>query len=144
MSQITVCATIGAERDPEEVRRMVAAEAPGCLVVTASVAAASGLACVEMMAAQTFSARAANTLLARKPEVDLILRLAGTTQISKAVQRVGARKGTPFVVVVATESGEEPSVTWSRVGGRELERKSLTPDELGRIEKAALLDATRG
>src|SRR5689334_14188498 len=46
---------------------------------------------IRMVAAQTMRALETGALLASKPEVDLLLRLAGTTQIAEAVDRIGYR-----------------------------------------------------
>ena len=44
---------------------------------------------VEMIGQQTMRASSSGALLASRPEVDLLLRLAGTTQISEAIERSG-------------------------------------------------------
>ena len=40
-------------------------------------------------------------LLAAKPEVDLLLRLAGTTQIALAIEEAGYRARGPMILVAA-------------------------------------------
>ena len=84
---------------------------------------------------------ASKSLLAKKAEVDFLLRLAGTTQISKAIKEKGAKAGEPFLLVVASRSALG---RFRKSDGEELPRAPLTTEELERIEAAALLDATRG
>ena len=95
---------------------------------------------VELLSAQTLQAQSSGGLLANKPEIDFILRLAGTTQISRAIGDVGAKSGDKFVLVVAGRSTvrRPPGLE-----GVELPRLKLTDSELERIEKAALLNVER-
>ena len=95
---------------------------------------------VELVAAQTFQAGSSGALLANKPEIDFLLRLAGTTQISKALKDAGAKSGEPFVLVVA---GRGALKRPSDLDGVELTRRGLSDEELGKIERAALLNARR-
>jgi len=92
-----------------------------------------------MLAAQTFQAERSGTLLAKKPEVDLLLRLAGTTQIAKAIRERGAKPGASFLLIVASRSGIVgiPGLL------QELPRSLLSDGDLARIERAALLDVAR-
>jgi tRNA threonylcarbamoyladenosine modification (KEOPS) complex Cgi121 subunit len=129
----------GAEFDAELLKRRLVAENPGALVQAAKADSARNLRFVEMLAAQTFGAEAAGTLLAKRPEIDFLLRLAGTTQISKAIQELGAKKGSPFLLVVSGRT----AIRKHDIKGLELPRKELSAPELGRIERAALLSAKR-
>jgi tRNA threonylcarbamoyladenosine modification (KEOPS) complex Cgi121 subunit len=95
---------------------------------------------VELLAAQTLQAESSGGLLANKPEIDFLLRLAGTTQISRAIREAGAKSGDQFILVVA---GRSTIRRLSGIDGKELPRLELTASELGRIEKAALLNAAR-
>jgi tRNA threonylcarbamoyladenosine modification (KEOPS) complex Cgi121 subunit len=61
---------------------------------------------VEMIVAQTIRARDTGALLASKPEVDILLRLAGTNQISEALQRIGYRSGDKRMLVVVGDEKE--------------------------------------
>jgi tRNA threonylcarbamoyladenosine modification (KEOPS) complex Cgi121 subunit len=97
---------------------------------------------VEMVATQTLRAAVIGNLIAKKPEIDLLLRIAGTTQISAAIGKAGAKKGETFVVVVAGEKGQISSLK-ARPGWTRLPRRPLSQEELVRIEKAALLNALR-
>jgi tRNA threonylcarbamoyladenosine modification (KEOPS) complex Cgi121 subunit len=98
---------------------------------------------VEMIAAQTIRAKGTENLLAKKPEVDLLLRLAGTTQISRAIEQIGAKKGKPFLLVIAGPGRRLASLDLDELGGSELEKRDLSSDELDRIEQAALLNALK-
>jgi len=124
----------------DEVKARLGAVNPGCVVQTAGGGMIRNVALAEMLAAQTFQAESSGRLLAKKPEVDLLLRLAGTTQISKAIKEGGARAGEPFILIVAGLSHVK-GIPGLR--GRELPRSRLTEQELARIERAALLDAAR-
>jgi tRNA threonylcarbamoyladenosine modification (KEOPS) complex Cgi121 subunit len=95
---------------------------------------------VELLAAQTLQGASSGGLLANKQEIDFLLRLAGTTQISRAIKDAGARKGEQFALVAAGRSAVRlpPGLK-----ARELQRRRLSVSELGRIERAALLSAKR-
>ena len=126
--------------DPTEVRRMVAGPSGEWVVQTAAEGSATNEFFLEMLAAQTLQAEASGSLLARSPEMDLLLRLAGTTQISRAIREKGSAPGKPFLVVVA---GRSPPDAIRGIGGQELPRHRLSKDELQRVEEAALLSARR-
>lgn len=124
--------------------KRINASFPRLLVQALNVDVASNEKFLEMIVAQTSEAASSGSLLARKIEVDLLLRFAGTTQISEAIESAGVRRGEPFMVVVAGSerdiAGVESAVAarWER-----LPRKPLTDRELERVERAALLDAER-
>ena len=130
----------GAELDPGEVKRLATTADRGCLVQTAAGRSASNLAFVEMIAAQTVHAEATGSMLARKPELDLLLRLAGTTQISRALRENGAVKGEPFLLMVAGR-GRRKGIPG--LSAPQLPRRALSKSELDRVERAALLSAER-
>lgn len=130
----------GADMKPEEVRRRAALANKGAFVQAADAVSATNEFFVEMLAAQTLKAEETGSLLARKPEVDFLLRLAGTTQISKAIKERGAAEGRPFILVVA---GKRKPKGDGRLEGLELPRRELTRAELEKVERAALLDAQR-
>ena len=107
---------------------------------TAREGSADNEAFVEMLSAQTLRAEASRSLLARSPQMDFLLRLAGTTQISRAIGEKGAVAGEPFLLVLA---GRRRPKAVRMPGCRELPRRPLSRPELERVEKAALLDAQR-
>lgn len=110
---------------------------PAAVVQVVDQASAKNEALLEMLAAQTLRARRDGTLLAKKPEMDLLLRIAGTTQIRDAIESTGARAGRGCVLVVAGE-GEVGFTGLAR-----LPRAELTEEELMRVERASLLDVAR-
>jgi len=129
--------------DPGSVRKTVEAEVPGSIVQAVRADAATNGFFVEMIAAQTLRASETPSLLAKKPEVDLLLRLAGTTQISRAIEHLGAKKGKPFLLVIAGPDRGLASLRVKELGGSELQKRELSSDELDRIEQAALLSAVK-
>ncbi len=126
--------------DPDEVKARFQAANRGFMVQTSKADAAGNELLLEMLAAQTLKAEALGSLLAKKPEIDFLLRLAGTTQISLAIRHAGAHRGHEFLVVVAGDSEVQNA---DGVSARRLPRRELTRDELGRVERAAILNAKR-
>jgi tRNA threonylcarbamoyladenosine modification (KEOPS) complex Cgi121 subunit len=130
----------GPGSDMDLLKRELAAANPGALVQAAKGGSAENEFFVEMLAAQTLRAETSKSMLANKPEIDLLLRLAGTTQISQAIKGEGARRGEPFLLMAAGRS----ALTTPRVlEGKELPRTGLTKAELAKVEKAALLGTRR-
>lgn len=127
--------------DPEGVKRKLVLANPGSLVQAVRAGSLANEALAEMLAAQTFRAESTGNMLAKKPEVDLLLRLAGTTQISKAIRAQGSVAGERFLVINAARSEVAAPPEFRKA---ELPRKPLTGTELSRVESAALLDAQRG
>lgn len=125
---------------PEEMKSRLSTLNAGSIVQAARGDSARNAFFVEMLAAQTLYAENSGSLLARKPEVDLLLRLAGTTQIARAIREQGAKEGEPFLLVVAGRSAVRAPSELSRM---ELVRRNLSPEELDRVEKAALLNVQR-
>jgi tRNA threonylcarbamoyladenosine modification (KEOPS) complex Cgi121 subunit len=130
----------GAGPNPDDVKRKAAGPSGKWVVQTAAGAAAENEFFLEMLAAQTLQAEASGSLLARSPEMDFLLRLAGTTQISRAIREKGSSKGKPFLLVVAGRT-KPGGMGW--ISGQELPRRGLSKSELQRVEKAALLSAQR-
>ena len=128
--------------DPELVKNRIRSKHPGALVQTAKAEIATNSFFLEMLAAQTLRASATDNLLADKPEIDFLLRLARTTQISRAIADVGARKGEAFLLVVADPRRKLGGL--GEAGGKELPRSGLSDAELDGVEEAALLNARRG
>ncbi len=126
--------------DPDETKRGLGLVNPGAVVQTVRAGSVKNEFLVEMVAAQTLQAEASGSLLAKKPEIDLLLRLAGTTQISRAIGQEGAKKGEPFLAIVA---GRAPPSRPPGFNGVELPRKALSRTELARVEAAALLGAEK-
>ncbi len=133
---------VGAGADPDLIKLRVRSRCPGALVQSVRAGLATNAFFIEIIAAQTTRASATGTLLADKAEIDLLLRLALTTQISDAIRVAGSKKGEPFLVVVAAAGKTLGPLDKMRLG-KELPRKRLTEEELVAVEKAALLDALR-
>lgn len=126
--------------DPADVQKSCQKLFPGCLVQTASAESATNGFFLEMIAAQTVQAKERGTLLARRPEIDFLLRLAGTSQISQAIPEVGSKSGEPFILVIA---GKKALRRHTFAGGGRLPSRPLSASELTRVEEAALLNAER-
>jgi tRNA threonylcarbamoyladenosine modification (KEOPS) complex Cgi121 subunit len=130
------------EGSADELKERLCLRHPRLVVQTVRTGAASNELFAEMVAAQTLRAAATSNLLAKRREIDLLLRLAGTTQISVAIAKIGARKGEPFVLVVAGERSQMAGLREER-GWTRLPRAELSKDEMERVESAALLNAAR-
>ena len=128
----------GRESRPEEMKAKLSEANPGAVVQAVRTSAARNQWFVEMLGAQTLRAEGSGRMLAKKPEIDLLLRLAGTKQISRAIRTHGAKPGEPFLLIAAASSAVKG-------GGdlAELPSRPLSPGEFARIERAALLDAAR-
>jgi len=138
-----LCVVFAGEIDQDEVKSSVAKRHPYSLVQTVDAQAAENGAYVDMIAAQTLHADGTDSLLARKLEVDFLLRLARTTQISTAIEQVGAKKGKPFLLVVAGAAKQVDDIAPEVLGGKKLRRGPLSTDELDKIESAALLNVEK-
>ncbi len=124
---------------PEEAKSRLAELNPGYLVQSLRSNTDGNPAYLRLLAAQSFHAQSTESLLAKKPEIDLLLRAAGTTQIARAIREKGAKAGEPFIVVVAG-----PRRVKAAPGLQEIPKNELSEEELGNVEKAALLSAFRG
>jgi tRNA threonylcarbamoyladenosine modification (KEOPS) complex Cgi121 subunit len=102
---------------------------------------------IEMIASQTIRSIRKGTLLAGKPEVDVILRLAGTTQISKAISSLGYKGGGTRVMVAAGARSDLKRLEVYVASGQGRYRKAtssrLSKSDLEAIETGALLGANR-
>jgi tRNA threonylcarbamoyladenosine modification (KEOPS) complex Cgi121 subunit len=95
-----------------------------------------------MIAAQTLRAKETGSLLADKPEVDLLLRLAGTSQITEALQKHGyGARGAKMLVAVGSNKDVERlrrELSGSK-SYRLLEPEKVDEEDLDMVEVAALL-----
>jgi tRNA threonylcarbamoyladenosine modification (KEOPS) complex Cgi121 subunit len=130
----------GPRSRPEEMKRKLAAANPGSMVQTVRGDAAKNEFVFEMLAAQTLQAEATGNMLAKKPEIDFLLRIAGSTQISEAIRALAAREGEPFLLVAAGKSEISGVPELKRF---ELPKRSLSRGELAVVERGALLSARR-
>lgn len=126
--------------DPEAIKVETRKSIKDGFVQTAKASAARNSLFLEMIAGQTLRATETGNLLAKKPEIDFLLRLAGTTQISRAIKEVGSNDGKGFILVIAGRAeGEMHDVR----GGEKLPAETLSKAEFDRVETAALLNAIR-
>ena len=131
--------------DPEDARKRFSTGGRSLIVQTVAGETATNEFYIEMLAAQTYGAMETGTMLARRAEVDLLLRLAGTTQISEAIEKAGAKSGEPFLLIVAGGKDDVARAEPELGGiGTRLKRRELDERELGGIEAAALLNALKG
>ncbi len=132
-------------KDAEEMKEGLKKTFPNLVVQLADARVGSNERFFKMIAAQTISAMRYGSLLAKKPEIDLLLRLAATTQISEALTRVGYREGGRQVLIAAGRRREvKKLITSGKVDGTRLSSVELTKDEWKRVEEAAVLSALRG
>jgi tRNA threonylcarbamoyladenosine modification (KEOPS) complex Cgi121 subunit len=97
---------------------------------------------VAMIGQQTLRAARTDALLAAKPEVDLLLRLAGTTQIAVAIREAGYRARGEKLLVAAGPSEEVESLReeLAEKGGYQvLKGEEIDADGLAMVERAAVL-----
>ena len=102
---------------------------------------------VELVVAQTLAAARSGSTIAERPELDLLLRLAGTRQIGEAFRRVGYKDGGKRLFMVAGSEGTGASLKRLRKrasGDRRftpIARRKLEKGDLELVELAALLAA---
>ncbi len=144
MSVSVRCYAVGPPLEPEKLKWRVSSEASVSLVQTVSTTTVSNETFAEAVVTQTLLAMSTGNLLAKKPEIDLLLRLAGTTQISEAIETAGATAGRGFLLIVAAEAKNLDLIERSLLRGRpRLQRAELSKSELMAVERAALLNALR-
>jgi tRNA threonylcarbamoyladenosine modification (KEOPS) complex Cgi121 subunit len=97
---------------------------------------------IAMIGQQTLRAAETGALLAAKPEVDLLLRLAGTTQIAVAIEESGYRAKGEMLLVAAGPARRLSGLRKELVGDpsyQVLEGETVSPAGLAVVERAALL-----
>jgi tRNA threonylcarbamoyladenosine modification (KEOPS) complex Cgi121 subunit len=131
--------------DVEAVLARIRKESPDVIVQVFGANRPPNAAAVEMVAAQTLAATKSGSTLAERPELDLLLRLAGTRQIGEAFKRVGYKSGAKRLFIVAASEGNASAL--GRLGSRlerdgrftEVAKKKLGKEDLEAVERAALL-----
>jgi len=140
------CWEVGVPPDEvEELLAKVRKRVPRVIIQVVGATRAPNPSAVEMIAAQTLTAAKSGTTLAERPELDLLLRLAGTRQIGEAFQRVGYKSNKKRFFMVAASEGS--GATLARMVMRlavdkrfkEVAKKKLTKSDLEQVERAALL-----
>ncbi len=97
---------------------------------------------INMIGQQTLRAMKTGALLAAKPEVDLLLRLAGTTQIALAIEEAGYRARGAMLLVAAGSARGVSGLRKELVGNPTyeiVERGGMDEKGLAMVERAALL-----
>jgi tRNA threonylcarbamoyladenosine modification (KEOPS) complex Cgi121 subunit len=118
---------------------------PGVIVQVIGATRAPNPSAVEMIAAQTLMAAKSGSTLAERPELDLLLRLAGTRQIGEAFQRAGYKSDSKRFFLVAASEGSEAALarlSKSLAADKrftEVARRRLAESDLEQVERAALL-----
>ena len=133
--------------DVEELLAKTRKESPGVIVQVIAASEAPNPAAVEMIAAQTLKAASSGYTLAERPELDLLLRLAGTRQIGEAFHRMGYRSKDKRFFMVAASKGDAAALL--RLGKRlaadkrfvKVAKRTLEERDLQQVERAALLAA---
>jgi tRNA threonylcarbamoyladenosine modification (KEOPS) complex Cgi121 subunit len=137
------CYVLPPVEDPKALRDRIASASRDLFVQVVSSGAIDSEELCAMILAQTDAAASRLCLLARRPEMDFLLRVAGTTQISEAVKIAGAKSGKECVLVL---SGQADKVTFAEKllppGSARLGHRMKECD-MDRVERAALLDAAR-
>ena len=140
----TGCFALPPDSAPERMKERVKAKVPSALVQVTSSRAARNERLVEMLAEQTYRSGQTGALLARSAEMDLLLRLAGTTQIEDAILRCGAKDGERNLLIVRCRHGEMKRIEATVLKGLvRLPSKALVKKELEVVERGALLNALR-
>jgi tRNA threonylcarbamoyladenosine modification (KEOPS) complex Cgi121 subunit len=96
---------LGADRVERELARL-RSEYPKLVLQIVSMRKLPSPWVVKMIAAQTTRASRTSCMLADKPEVDLLLRLSGTGQITEAIRKIGYRANGKKMLV-ATGAAKE-------------------------------------
>jgi tRNA threonylcarbamoyladenosine modification (KEOPS) complex Cgi121 subunit len=134
-------AKLAAENSQAELLRLRSTH-PDMVIQLVSMKKLPSAKAVLMIAAQTLRARDTGSLLTAKPEVDLLLRLSGTSQITVALKKNGYMSGGLKMLVAA---GTEEQVQklkeelLRKPAYRVREAGKIDQDTLGIVEAAALL-----
>jgi tRNA threonylcarbamoyladenosine modification (KEOPS) complex Cgi121 subunit len=132
------------EVDVEGIKKSVRGRDSGLLVQAFGTGTIGCRKLALMLSAQTIEAAKSSTMMAKRPEFDLLLRVAGTDQIGRAVSDVGFKKGARALLVVAGEPGKVKRAAKALARGYEaLPDGDLSEEDFSRIEKAAVLGAAR-
>jgi hypothetical protein len=138
---------------PEDVEALLVKfrqESPTAIIQVFCAKGSPNMGAIEMIAAQTLTAAKSGSTLAERPELDLLLRLAGTRQIGEAFQRVGYKstssESRKRLFMVAACEGRGAAV--NRLSKRASldprftlveKTRALAGDDLELVERAALL-----
>ncbi|MGA2199015.1 MAG: KEOPS complex subunit Cgi121 [Nitrososphaerales archaeon] len=115
---------------------------PGLTIQLLTLEEIPGNRTISMIGRQTLRAAKTGALLAARPEVDLLLRLAGTTQIAVAIEKVGYKAKGKLLLVAAGPAGSVARLRKELVGDasyKVIEGEEIENDGLAMVERAALL-----
>lgn len=144
----SACWEVGVPKEEvEDLLAKIRKQSPGVIVQVISAVRSPNPRTVEMIAAQTLTAARSGSMLAERPELDLLLRLAGTRQIGDAFKRVGYKSDKKRFFMVAASEGNGTKI--KRMGQQLAADKRFTPlakrqmleGDLEQVERAALLAA---
>jgi tRNA threonylcarbamoyladenosine modification (KEOPS) complex Cgi121 subunit len=144
----SACWEVGAK--PREMEALLAetrGKSPGVIVQVVGADNAPNPKAIRLIAAQTLTASKSGATLAEKPELDLLLRLAGTRQIGEAFARVGYKSSAKryFMVAACEGGGGALRSLRKRLAEdgrfREVPLKEMGSEDLDMVERAALLSA---
>ena len=138
------CYLLSSGVDAEELKGRIRRRLPSLLAQVVSSRLLGSETVAELLVWQTLYAKSSASLMAKTPEMDLLLRVAGTTQISEAIALAGAKRGEASILIASGSRGDLARLTSEFRPGKRLQRRRLTPPESMLIEKAATLNATRG
>lgn len=119
-------------------------ENPGVVAQFFKADEAPNPAAVELLAAQTLAASRSGATLTERPELDLLLRLAGTRQIGEAFERAGYRSKRRRLFLVAASEGAGSLRGMKATLAKdarfsEIPRRELSRVDLALVERGALL-----
>ena len=127
-----------------ELRRL-RKESPRLVIQMLSMKRRPNTRAVGMIASQTLRALETDSMIAAKPEMDLLLRMAGTAQISEAVEKAGYGAGGRRFLVAAGPDRGVARLEKSLASGVSAGRYSLLAEDvldaggIKMVETAALL-----
>ena len=138
------CFLLGGRGEWEDLKARLVKSFPDLLFQLVDERTGSNERFFRLITAQTLKSSSDGSLLAKKPEVDLLLRLAHTTQISEALARVGYKRGGKRILIAAGKKAEVRRLVASGIAkGSRLRSVELSESEWGRVEEAAILSALR-
>lgn len=115
---------------------------PGLIVQLLTLRRFPSSRALTMIGEQTLRASRTGSLVASKPEVDLMLRIVGTTQIATAIKKSGYRTKGRKLLVAAGPPSEVASLRKELATSKDyviLESDEMSDDDLAAVERAALL-----
>jgi len=141
--------------DPDEFIRSLRARSGKAMVQALDASFVAGKEHILEVVRQSLRARKAGTMLSKRIEVDLLLRVACTNQISRALDDVGVKKNVNDVLVVAIgrkrdlhqllkHLKDSYKLNANVLGlSRTKEKKLAAHHGIGRAEMTAVLDNNR-